>query len=84
MLRLTEIKLPLDHPDADLKAVILHRLAVREADLVGFTVFRRGIDARKKSDIHFVYSVDCEVRDEPAVLKRLKDDRHVSLTPDMS
>lgn len=84
MLRLTEIKLPLDHPDADLRAAILKRLAVRDADLVAFTVFRRGIDARKKSDIHFVYTVDCEVRDEQAVLKRLHDDRHLGVTPDMS
>jgi hypothetical protein len=84
MLRLTEIKLPLDHPEADLKAAILKRLAGREADLVGFSVFRRGYDARKKSDIHFVYTVDCEVRDEKAVLKRLKDDRHVTPTPDMA
>ena len=84
MLRLTEIKLPLDHPDADLRAAVLKRLGVRATDLIGYTVFRRGYDARKKSDIHFVYTVDCEVRDEPAVLKRLEDDRHCAVTPDMA
>ncbi len=84
MLRLTEIKLPLDHPDADLKAAILHRLSIRAGDLIGFTVFRRGVDARKKSDIHFVYSVDCAVQDEQSVLQRLHDDHHVAPTPDMS
>ncbi len=84
MLRLTEIKLPLDHPDADLKAAILHRLSIRAGDLIGFTVFRRGVDARKKSDIHFVYSVDAEVQDEQSVLQRLHDDHHVAPTPDMS
>ncbi|MFA5082709.1 MAG: NAD(P)/FAD-dependent oxidoreductase [Hydrogenophilaceae bacterium] len=84
MLRLTEIKLPLDHPDADLKAAILKRLGLAERELTGFTVFRRGVDARKKSDIHFVYTVDCTVKDEQSVLKRLRDDRHVSATPDMS
>lgn len=84
MLRLTEIKLPLDHPEADLKAAILKKLALRAADLVDYTVFRRGHDARKKSDIQFVYTVDVTVKDEAAVLKRLKDDRHVALTPDMA
>ncbi|MDD5365639.1 MAG: NAD(P)/FAD-dependent oxidoreductase [Gallionellaceae bacterium] len=84
MLRLTEIKLPLDHPVADLKAAILKRLGLAEHDLTGFTVFRRGFDARKKSDIHFVYSVDCAVKDEPALLKRLAGDRHVAVTPDMA
>ncbi|TCJ11668.1 NAD(P)/FAD-dependent oxidoreductase [Parasulfuritortus cantonensis] len=83
MLRLTEIKLPLDHPDADLKAAILKKLALRDADLLAYTVFRRGYDARKKADIHFVYTVDCELKDEKAVLQRLRDDRHVSVTPDM-
>src|SRR5512135_989737 len=84
MLRLTEIKLPLDHPEADLRAAILKRLKVTEGDLLGFTVFRRGYDARKKSDIHFVYTVDAEVKDERAALQRLHDDRHVAVTPDMN
>jgi len=84
VLRLTEIKLPLDHPEGDLRAAILKRLGVAESDLLGFTVFRRGIDARKKADIHFVYTIDAEVKNEPSVLKRLRDDRHVSVTPDMA
>jgi uncharacterized FAD-dependent dehydrogenase len=84
MLRLTELKLPLDHPEADLRAAILKRLGVAEGELIGFTVFRRGFDARKKSDIHFVYTVDAEVKDEKAVLRRLRDERHVSVTPDMA
>jgi len=84
MLRLTEIKLPLDHPEAALKAALLQRLGLPEAALLGYTVFRRGFDARKKSDIHFVYTLDVDVKDEPAVLKRLRDDRHVTTTPDMA
>jgi uncharacterized FAD-dependent dehydrogenase len=84
MLRLTEVKLPLDHPDSALKAAVLKRLGLGEADLIGFSVFRRGHDARKKSDIHFVYTLDIEVRNEAAVLKRLRGDRHVSVTPDMA
>jgi len=83
MLRLTEIKLPLDHPEGALKAAVLQRLGITDGDLTGFTVFRRGFDARKKSDIQFVYTVDCAVKDQPATLKRLRDERHVSVTPDM-
>lgn len=84
MLRLTEIKLPLDHPEGALRAALLKRLGVAENELLGFTVFRRGHDARKKSNIHFVYTVDAELKDEKAVLKRLRGDRHVSITPDMA
>lgn len=84
MLRLTEIKLPLDHPDAALKGAVLQRLGVPASELLGYTVFRRGVDARKKSDIHFVYTIDAGVENEPAVLRRLRGERHVSVTPDMA
>jgi len=83
MLRLTELKLPLDHAESDLRAAILKRLGIDAAELIGFSVFRRGYDARKKSAIVFIYSVDVEVRDEAALAERLGDDRHVGPTPDM-
>jgi len=83
MLRIGEIKLPLDHgPDA-LKPALLKRLRGPAAELKRFTVFKRGHDARKKSAIVYVYIVDAEVQDEAAVLARLKDDPHVVRTPDM-
>jgi len=83
MLRLTEIKLPLDHgPDA-LKGAVLKRLRVAARALKSFAVFKRGADARKKSAIQYVYIVDAEVEDEPEVLKRLKGDPHVGPRPDM-
>jgi uncharacterized FAD-dependent dehydrogenase len=83
VLRITELKLPLDHTDDDLKAAILKRLGVDAADLVGYTVFRRGYDARKRSDIVFIYSVDVELRQESAVVARRAGDAHIRPTPDM-
>jgi hypothetical protein len=58
MLRITELKLPLDHVEAVLPAAILARLAIKAEDLLGFTVFRRGYDSRKKADIQLVYTLD--------------------------
>ncbi|HET7833725.1 MAG TPA: NAD(P)/FAD-dependent oxidoreductase [Gallionella sp.] len=84
MLRLTEIKLPLGHPDSALLAAILQRLGIAEADLSRYAVFRRGIDARKKNNIQFTYTLDIEVRDEATVLSRFKNDPHVSVAPDTS
>ncbi|MGH1558681.1 hypothetical protein ACRAWD_15300 [Caulobacter segnis] len=43
---------------------------------------RRAHDARRKSAILMVYSVDVELRDETAVLARFKGDHHVRVTPD--
>ena len=82
MLRLTEIKLPLDHPEGDLKAAILKRLGIAADELVGYGIARRGYDARKPAAIAFVYTLDVEVRDEPALLRRLKGTPHVAPTPD--
>ena len=84
MLRITEIKLPLDHPEDDLTAALLNKLGIPAADLVRYTVFRRGYDARKRSLIQLIYTVDATVENEKAVLKRLKHDPHVQPTPDMT
>jgi uncharacterized FAD-dependent dehydrogenase len=83
MLRLTEIKLPLDHPPEAIQQAALERLGVPEADLLSCTVFRRAHDARKKSAIILVYTLDVEVRNEAAVQKRLARNKHVQPTPDM-
>jgi len=82
MLRITELKMPLDHAEADLKAAILRRLSIQAHELIGYTVFRRGYDARKRADIHFIYTLDVEVTREAALLKRLRNDRHISPSPD--
>jgi uncharacterized FAD-dependent dehydrogenase len=86
MLRLTEIKLPLQkYTNDDLRRAIIERLAIHPDELLSFTVFRRGHDARKKSNIIFVFTLDVELRDEAAVLKRLQNANnaaHIAPTPD--
>jgi uncharacterized FAD-dependent dehydrogenase len=84
MLRLTELKLPLDHPPEALRAAILHRLGLRDDDLVSFSIFKRSYDARKKHALLLIYAVDVEVKDEAALLKRFRNDRHLAPTPDMA
>ncbi len=83
MLRLTELKLPLDHPPEALRAAILARLALRDEALLGFSIFKRSYDARKKHALLLVYTVDVEVKDEAALLGRFRNDPHVRPTPDM-
>jgi uncharacterized FAD-dependent dehydrogenase len=84
MLRLTELKLPLGHGDGDITAAILERLRIKPDDLHGYSVFRRAIDARKKSAIALTYTLDIDVKNETAVLARSKKDVHLSPAPDMS
>ncbi len=83
MLRLTEIKLPLDHPPEAIAKAAIARLGIAPRDLISCTVFRRGHDARKKSNILLVYSLDVEVKDEEAILRRFAKDAHVKPTPDI-
>src|SRR3984957_16012640 len=83
MLRLTEIKLPLNHPPEAVAAAAITRLRIAPGDLISCTVFRRAHDARKKSAIALIYSLDVEVKGEAAILKRHAGDVHIRPTPDM-
>ena len=82
MLRITELRLPLDHDPAALRPAVVARLGIADADLAAFTVFRRSYDARRKSAIVLIYTVDCEVADEAAVLARHAGDPHLRPSPD--
>jgi len=84
MLRLIDVQLPLDHPEPALKEAVLARLGISADALLGLHVFRRGYDARRKSAISLIYTVDVEVRDEAALLRRLAGERTVQPTPDTS
>ncbi len=85
MLRITELRLPLDHPEPALREAVLARLGLADEGVTDIHVFRRGYDARRKSDIQLVYTLDVTLRDaadEAAVLARAGDDRHLRPAPD--
>jgi len=84
MIRLSDIKLPLDHEPEALAAAICARLGVAADDLRGFTVFKRGNDARRRSGILLVYTLDVDLVDETGVLARFAGDKDVRPTPDMA
>ena len=84
MLRLTELRLPLHHEEAEIRSAILKRLKIHPGELIGYSVFRWGCDARKKSAIVLTYTLDIEVKHEASVLRRLAGDRNIARTPDIS
>ncbi|MCP4866387.1 MAG: NAD(P)/FAD-dependent oxidoreductase [Alteromonas sp.] len=84
MLRLTDIKLPLDHDDSALAAAIVSKLAIAADDLLSINVFKRGYDARNNRDIQLIYTVDAEVNGEADLLARFAKDTQVRVTPDMT
>ena len=87
MLRLTEIKLPLDHTDDALRAAIISRLGIAPESLLHYTVFRRAVDARKRSAIHLIYTLDVQVADEAAFqssFRKANKNNKLQNTPDTS
>lgn len=88
MIRLSDLKLPLDHAADALPQAVCARLGVPPEDLRGVTVFKRGNDARRRGAILLVYTVDVALAGEEAreaeVLARFEGDKDVRPTPDMT
>ncbi len=71
-IRLTQIKLPIDHSPQALERAVQDRLSIQADQIVQISIFRRGIDARKRSDVHFIYTLDVLTRDHRAALAGIK------------
>ena len=84
MIRLTDVKLPLDHPPEALRDAALRLLGLRMDELRAVHIFRRAADARKRGAVRLTYTLDLHVTGEDAVLRRLAEDPHVSRTPEMT
>jgi uncharacterized FAD-dependent dehydrogenase len=83
MLRLTELKLPLDHAPEALEAAIRERLGVAASSMCGYTVYKRSYDARRRSAITLIYTVDVELPEAAAEQVLLNNVLHVAAAPDM-
>ncbi|MFA0014932.1 NAD(P)/FAD-dependent oxidoreductase [Vibrio lentus] len=84
MIRLTEIKLPLDHEESAVQAAIEAKLGINADQIISFNIFKRGYDARKKSKILLIYTLDVLVENEAELLEQFISDPHVKVTPDMA
>ncbi len=82
MIRIEQLKLPISHTKEDLLGKIAGTLRVKSGEILGYRIRKESIDARKKDRIAFVYTVDVEVRQEAAVLRRARGG-HVSLAKDV-
>ncbi|MBH0114029.1 NAD(P)/FAD-dependent oxidoreductase [Novosphingobium sp. YJ-S2-02] len=84
MIRLSDLALPLDHAPQDLERAACERLGITPEALERLVVARRGNDARRKSAIKLVYTLDLQVANEAELLERFAGDQHVRRTPDTS
>ena len=80
MIRLSNIRIRISQASDQneerqaLKSIILSMLKIEEQELIDFIIFKKSVDARKKSDIYYVYTLDVEVKNEKAILKKQKKD----------
>lgn len=75
MLRISDIKLGTDDTESDLRKKVLKLLGVK--NVKSFEISKKSIDARKKPDIHYVYSVDVETDNEEYYAKKIKNSQIV-------
>ncbi len=86
MIRITELKLPLDHDEHALPALIVKTLGIASAELAKHTIYKRSYDARKKN-LLLVYICDVQLTDasqEAALLKQFANNPHIRPTPDQA
>ena len=84
MLRLTQVRLPLDHSEADIGEAVSTYLGIPADNIISYKIFRRSIDARKSFSIFFIYTIDFEVADEANILSRFENDHRLKTAPDTS
>ena len=83
MLRISELKLPLGHSVEALPSAVIVLLGIAPEELLSWQIARRANDARKRSSIAMVYSVDVTLVDEDKIFARLSDDSRIRRTPDV-
>lgn len=72
MIRISQLKLPVMHRPEELKEKAARLLRVRPEEIRSLRIVRQSLDARKKPDLFYVYSVDAEIPAEEKVLKKVK------------
>jgi len=84
MIRLTELKLPLEHAPEALPALIAKTLGIAPGDITSHTVYKRSYDARK-AELQQVYIVDVELPSalEATLLARFAQNAHILPSPDL-
>lgn len=77
MLRISQIVCPIDHTEANLFAALCEKLKCRESDILSWKIARQSIDARKKPNLFYSYTLLAKCKEEEKLLKRLRKDTNI-------
>lgn len=78
MIRISNINYPLTLDEANLPEFVAKKYKL--SDIRDFKIVKQSIDARKKNDIHYVYTVDVKIQNEDKLLRKNKNFTKVSST----
>lgn len=82
MLRISQLKIEAEKGEKGLKRAAAKALGVKERDILSLKIKKRSLDARKKPQIFYVYTVDVTVENEMRLLKSCKNPK-VSAAKDL-
>ena len=72
MIRITQLKLPIEQPVTDLEGQICQKLKIKNSDIISWEIIRRSLDARRGRAFVFSYTVDVQVAKEAVIWKKLQ------------
>ncbi len=75
MIRITDIKYPLQLAEEDLAEYIARKYKL---NIKSFDIHKKSIDARNKDDIHYVYTADMHIENETKALKLIKNAQRIT------
>jgi len=78
MIRITQIKLQVEHTHEELVNKLLWLLRIDKKSLISYKIIRQSIDARKKPTLYYIYTIDANVKDELIILMRQKKNNNIS------
>lgn len=64
MLRINHIKIRKDITDYEVLETAIKKYGIQKGDILDWHIARKSIDARKKGDVHYNYSIDIQVKNE--------------------
>lgn len=81
MIRLNQLKI---HPgqEENLHKLVAKALTVREDEIIELNIVKKSLDARKKPELFWIYTVDAELK-ASANFKRVFKNKNVSSAPEM-
>ncbi len=83
MIRIQNIRMPLDYTDKDLQQAAAKKLHIPIREIITLQVRRRSVDARKRGKVSFLFSLDIAVKQEHSILKKCAGDHDISAVKDV-